>query len=236
MTSPDLKMSLPEDHQKDTQDSVCVAEMVVEPSELHVPPVSDVKAAALSQAAAHNKIKMKVDKVRGPTAPQEIKGELVSAMGELRDTKVQGRTEKCYDVKKQVSLPITTNTMVMHSVVKKYKAVKYAVVEDMLGTPLSLSTDSVKEDSTMYDDKMLEEVLAELGMQLEGLSSYQEQKCYEVAEWRSKDKEHSKKARLMKKVKLGRRCQEVLKDAVKPHLPTSVLGVYWMAASATNRL
>ena len=126
--------------------------------------------------------------------------------------------------------------MVMHSVVKKYEAVKYAVVEDMLGTPLSLSTDSVKEDSAMYDDEKLEEVLAELGMQLEGLSSYQEQKCYEVAEWRSKDKEHSKKARLMKKVKLGRRCQEVLKDADKPHLPTSVLGVYWMAASATNRL
>ena len=204
MTSPDLKMSLPEDHQKDTQDSVCVAEMVVEPSELHVPPVSDVKAAA------HNKIKMKVDKVRGPTAPQEIKGELVSAMGELRDTKVQGRTEKCYDVKKQVSLPITTNTMVMHSVVNKYEAVKYAVVEDMLGTPLSLSTDSVKEDSAMYDDKMLEEVLAELGMQLEGLSSYQEQKCYEVAEWRSKDKEHSQKARLMEKVKLGRESQQDL--------------------------
>ena len=218
MTSPDLKMSLPEDHQKDTQDSVCVAEMVVKPSELHVPPVSDVKAAA------HNKIKMKVDKVMGPTAPQEIKGELVSAMGELRDTKVQGRTEKCYDVKKQVSLPITTNTMVMHSVFKKYEAVKYAVVKDMLGTPLSLNTDSVKEDSAMYDDKMLEEVLAELGMQLEGLSSYQEQKCYEVAEWRSKDKEHSKKAGLMKKVKLGRRCQEVFKDVDKPHLPTSVLG------------
>ena len=36
-----------------------------------------------------------------------------------------------------------------------------------------------------------------------------------------------------KEVKLGRR---VLQDAEDPHLPTPVLGVYWMAASATNRL
>jgi hypothetical protein len=128
---------------------------------------SDEKAATLSQAATLYQISMKVKMVEEPTEPQEIKGELVSAMGELKDVpqgdeKVQGRDEN-YDVYKQVSLPITTNTMVMNSVVKKYKVVKYAVVEDMLGTPLSLSPDSVKEDSAMYNDKKLEEVLAEPG-------------------------------------------------------------------------
>ena len=214
MTSQNLKeMNLPSNHQKDTQSSVYVADMVFS--------VSDVKAAALSQAA---------------TLRQETKGEIVSAMGELKyvmkgDEKVKGR-----DKNQQVSQPVTTTIMVMYCVVEKYEAVKYAVVVDMLDTPLSLTRESVREDSASYDDDKWEEVLAEQEMMLEGLSSYQEQKCYEVAEWRSKDKEHSKKAGLMKKVKLGRRCQEVLKDAVKPHLPTSVLGVYWMAASATNRL
>ena len=66
----------------------------------------------------------------------------------------------------------------------------------------------------MYDDNKLEEVLAELKMQLEGPSSYQEQKNYKVAEWRSlyerliveagmkmKEKNEVKP----KEVKLGRR-------------------------------
>jgi hypothetical protein len=140
-----------------------------------VPPLSDVKAA-LSQAATTGKIKMKVDTVRGPTAPQEIKGELVSAMGELRD-----RNEKCYDVKKQVSLPITTNIIVMHSVVEENEAVNYTVWVEDTPQPLILAKVIVAGDSSMYDDGKLEEVLAEQEMILVGLSSYQEQNRYEVA-------------------------------------------------------
>jgi hypothetical protein len=123
---------------------------------------------------------MKVDTVREPFEPLEIKGELVSAMGELKDVlggdeKMQGRNENYYDVNKQVSQPVTTNIaiVVMYGVVKKYVAVKCAVVEDMLGTPLSLTWDSVTEDRSVHNDKKLEEVLAELEMKLEGLSSYQ---------------------------------------------------------------
>jgi hypothetical protein len=46
------------------------------------------------------------------------------------------------------------------------------------------------------------------------------------------DKEHIMNAGLKKKDKL----ELELEDADEPHLPNSVLGLYWMAASATNRL
>ena len=132
---------------------------------------------------------------------------------------------------------ITTNIVVMFSVVEKYKAVKYVVVEDMLDTPLSLTMDSVKEDSALYDDDKLEEVLAEQEMMLEGLSSYQEQKNYEVAEWRSIDGRHSAEAGMEmkektvvkpKEVKLGRRFEDSCKmqQAASSNL----------CPSATNRL
>jgi hypothetical protein len=164
MTSPNLKrlmMNLPRDHQKNVMDTV------EEPSELHVSSVSDEKAATLSQAST----RMKLDTVREPFEPLEIKGELVSAMGELKDVlggdeKVQGRNENYYDVNEQVSQPVTTNIVVMYSVVEKYVAVKCAVVEDKLGTPLSLTWDSVTEDRSVQNDKKLEEVLAELEMKL----------------------------------------------------------------------
>jgi hypothetical protein len=195
MTSLNLKkmMNLPRKHQKNVH--------VVDKSR-YVSSVSDEKAAALSQAAT----RMKVDTARKPSEPLEINGELVSAMGELKDVlvgdeKVQGRNY--YDVNEQVSQPVTTNIVVMYGVVKKYVAVKCAVVEDMLGTPLSLTWDSVTEDRSVHNDKKLEEVLAELEMRLEGLSSYQAAEEYEVAEWSSMDKEHIMKAGL-KKDKLER--------------------------------
>ena len=192
MTSQNLKeMNLPSNHQKDTQSSVYVADMVFS--------VSDVKAATLRQ---------------------ETKGEIVSAMGELkyvmkRDEKVKGR-----DKNQQVSQPVTTTIMVMYCVVEKYEAVKYAVVVDMLDTPLSLTRESVGEDSASYDDDKWEEVLAEQEMMLEGLSSYQEQKNYKVAEWRSVDERHNVEGGIEmkektvvkpKEVKLGRRCEKSCK-------------------------
>ena len=198
MTSQNLKeMNLPSNHQKDTQSSMYVADMVFS--------VSDVKAAALSQAA---------------TLRQETKGEIVSAMGELKyvmigDEKVKGR-----DKNQQVSQPVTTTIMVMYCVVEKYEAVKYAVVVDMLDTPLSLTRESVGEDSASYDDDKWEEVLAEQEMMLEGLSSYQEQKNYKVAEWRSEDERHNVEVGIEmkektvvkpKEVKLGRRCEKSCK-------------------------
>ena len=198
MISQNLKeMNLPSNHQKDTQSSVYVADMVFS--------VSDVKAAALSQAA---------------TLRQETKGEIVSAMGELKyvmkgDEKVKGR-----DKNQQVSQPVTTTIMVMYCVVEKYEAVKYAVVVDMLDTPLSLTRESVGEDSASYDDDKWEEVLAEQEMMLEGLSSYQEQKNYKVAEWRSEDERHNVEVGIEmkektvvkpKEVKLGRRCEKSCK-------------------------
>ena len=198
MTSQNLKeMNLPSNHQKDTQSSVYVADMVFS--------VSDVKAAALSQAA---------------TLRQETKGEIVSAMGELKyvmkgDEKVKGR-----DKNQQVSQPVTTTIMVMYCVVEKYEAVTYAVVVDMLDTPLSLTRESVREDSASYDNNKWEEVLAEQEMMLEGLSSYQEQKNYKVAEWRSEDERHNVEVGIEmkektvvkpKEVKLGRRCEKSCK-------------------------
>ena len=87
----------------------------------------------------------------------------------------------------------------------------------MLDTPLSLTRDSVKEDSALYDDDELEEVLAEQEMMLESLSSYHMQKNYEVAEWRSMEERHilevgiemkEKTEVKPKKVKLGRMCEE----------------------------
>ena len=231
MTSLNLKkMNLPRDHQKN------VADMVKGPSELHVSSVSDVKAAALSQAATLRQVRMKVDMVGEPSEPQETNGELLSTVGEPKDVmrgdkKVQGRNENIDEMYQQVSQPITTNITVMFSVLEKYEAVKYVVVEDMLGTPLSITRDSVKEDSALYDDDKLEEVLAKQGMMLEGLSSYQEQKNYEVAEWRSIDGRHSAEAWMEmkektvvkpKEVKLGRRCRSLARCS-RPHLPTSVL-------------
>ena len=164
-----------------------------------------MKAAALSQAA---------------TLRQETKGEIVSAMGELKyvmkgDEKVKGR-----DKNQQVSQPVTTTIMVMYCVVEKYEAVKYAVVVDMLDTPLSLTRESVRVDSASYDDDKWEEVLAEQEMMLEGLSSYQEQKNYKVAEWRSVDERHNVEVGIEmkektvvkpKEVKLGRRCEKSCK-------------------------
>jgi hypothetical protein len=75
----------------------------------------------------------------------------------------------------------TTNIMVMHSVVEENEAVKYTVWVEDTPRPLSLAKVIVTEDSSMYDDGKLEEVLAEQEMMLVGLSSYQKQKCYEVA-------------------------------------------------------
>jgi hypothetical protein len=48
------KMNLPKNHQKDTQSSVYVADMVEEPSEPYVSSVSDVKAAALRWTWSRN--------------------------------------------------------------------------------------------------------------------------------------------------------------------------------------
>ena len=172
MTSQNLKeMNLPSSHQKDMQSSVYVADMVEEPSEPHVSSVSNVKAAALSQAVTLRQIRMKVDMVKEPAEPQEIEGEMVSAIGELKnmrrgDEEMEGRDENNYDVNQQVSQPITTNITVMYSVDVKYKAVKNTEVEDM-PRPLCLAKVTVKEEGAMYDDEKLEEVLAELGMQLE---------------------------------------------------------------------
>jgi hypothetical protein len=70
-------MNLPKNHQKDTQSSSYVEDMVEEPSEPYVTSVSDVKAAALSQDATLRQIRIKVYMVVEPAEPQEIKGELV---------------------------------------------------------------------------------------------------------------------------------------------------------------
>ena len=75
MTSLNLKkMNLPKNHQMDMQSSVYLADMVEEPSEPYVSSVSDVKAAALSQAVTLRQIRMKVDMVEEPAEPKEIKG------------------------------------------------------------------------------------------------------------------------------------------------------------------
>ena len=118
MISQNLKeMNLPSNHQKDTQSSVYVADMVFS--------VSDVKAATLLQ------VRMKVDMVREPSEPHETNGELV-----LRgEGKVQGRNKNIAEMYQQVSPPVTTTIVVMKCVVEMYRAVKYAEVEDMLGTP-----------------------------------------------------------------------------------------------------
>ena len=105
MISQNLKeMNLPSNHQKDTQSSVYVADMVFS--------VSDVKAATLSQAATLCQIRMKVDMVKEPAEPQEIKGELVSAMGELKDVlqgtrryRAETRTTMCTSKSVYPSLP-----------------------------------------------------------------------------------------------------------------------------------
>jgi hypothetical protein len=74
--------------------------------------------------------------VEEPAEPKEIKGELVSAMGELkdmmrRDEEMEGRDENYYDENQQVSQPITTNIAVMYIVDLQYQAVKNTEVEDM---------------------------------------------------------------------------------------------------------
>jgi hypothetical protein len=48
---------------------------------------------------------------------------------------VQGRNENIAEMYQQVSPPVTTTIVVMKCVVEMYRAVKYAEVEDMLGTP-----------------------------------------------------------------------------------------------------
>jgi hypothetical protein len=73
----EMTMNLP----RDMEDGVYVVDKVVEPSELHVSSVSDVKAVTLSQAATLCQIRMKVDMVKEPAEPQEINGELVSTLG-----------------------------------------------------------------------------------------------------------------------------------------------------------
>ena len=118
MTSPDLKMNLPRDHQQNVMD------MVEDPYESHVFTISDEKAATLSQAATLYQISMKVDMVEEPAEPQEIKGELVSAMVELKDVlqedvKVQGRNKNYYDVNEQVRQPNTNYIMVEPVAVKR---------------------------------------------------------------------------------------------------------------------
>ena len=100
------------------------------------------------------------------------------------------------------------NSMVNH-VVAKYVAVKSARVEDMCGIPLSLTGDSVTEDSSDYSNR--EEFLAEPGMRLEVFPPAQRQKRYELAEQKGVVKYIVKIGRKDKMVKLGRRCQESCK-------------------------
>ena len=133
-----------------------------EPSEPYMSTVRDVKAATLSQAATLRQIRMKVDMVKEPAEPQEIKGELVSTMGELKDVmrgeeKVEGRDENIDEMYQQVSQPITTNIAVMYSVDVKYQAVKNTEVEDT-PRPLCLAKVTVMKDSSVYSDDKLEEV------------------------------------------------------------------------------
>ena len=146
MTSPNLKrlmMNLPRDHQKNVMD------MVEDPYESHVFTISDEKAATLSQAATLYQISMKVDMVEEPAEPQEIKGELVSAMVELKDVlqedvKVQGRNKNYYDVNEQVRQPNTNYIMVEPVYEKHVEAVDRQVqlLSLVKGNVMMLSSDS----------------------------------------------------------------------------------------------
>ena len=105
--------------------------------------------------------------------------------------------------------PTTKNIRVLNSVVMQYVAVKSAMVEDMSGVPLSLTSDSVTGDSSDYSDR--EEVLAEPGMRLVVFPPAQKQKKYEVAGQKGEEKYNVRIERKDKMVKLGRRSEESCK-------------------------
>jgi hypothetical protein len=97
----------------------------------------------------------------------------------------------------------------VYSVVMQYVAVKSAVVEDMSGVPLSLTSDSVTGDSSDYSNR--EEVLAEPGMRLVVFPPAQKQKEYEVAKQKGVEKYIMRIKLRDKEVKLGRRSEESCK-------------------------
>ena len=100
------------------------------------------------------------------------------------------------------------------------------VVElDMPGVPLSCAMDGGTEVKH-YDDNVQGEVLGKLQISLESFLLLESKVTYEVAKQKSVSKKHSVRSRTEKKGKLdGRRVLERCSD---PHLPTPVLGVFWM--------
>ena len=100
------------------------------------------------------------------------------------------------------------------------------VVElDMPGVPLSHAMDSETEVKHYYDD-VQGEVLGKMQISLESFLLLVSKETYRVAKQKRVSKEHSVSSRTEKKGKLdGRRVLERCSD---PHLPTLVLGVFWM--------
>jgi len=169
------------------------------------------------------------------TTPSLMSGEkaatLSSAMGELTYVGrgvYREQNRKVIIIVGQVSLPATKSIVVVKSVAEKSEAVKGSVVvEDKSSVPLNLTKNSVTKDSSDYSN--LEEVLAELSQKLGVFPPAQKQKSYEVAEWKEAVKKYTVKNGCKKDKRKYKLEVVVLKDAEDPHLPTSLLGVYWMA-------
>ena len=167
------------------------------------------------------------------TTPSLMSGEkaatLSSAMGELTYVGrgvYREQNRKVIIIVGQVSLPATKSIVVVKSVAEKSEAVKGSVVVES-SAPLNLTENSVTKDSSDYSN--LEEVLAELSQKLGVFPPAQKQKSYEVAEWKEVVKKYTVKDGCKKDKRKYKLEVVVLKDAEDPHLPTSLLGVYWMA-------
>ena len=106
------------------------------------------------------------------------------------------------------------------------------VVElDMQGVPLSCAMDGGTEVKH-YDDNVQGVASGKLQISLESFLLLESKVTYEVAKQKSVSKKHSVRSRTEKKGKLdGRRDLERCSD---PHLPTPVLGVFWMFRNSSK--
>ena len=110
-------------------------------------------------------------------------------------------------------------------VLRKYEPAELVKELDMPGVPLSCAMDGGTEVKH-YDDNVQGEALGKLQISLESFLLLVIKVTYEVAKQKSVSKKHSVRSRTEKKGKLDG--SRVLERCSDPHLPTPVLGVFWM--------
>ena len=178
------------------------------------PVVEDMSGIPLSLTS--DKAPSLICKEKAATLSQDVQPMMIveiygdhGAMGELRNVQrrvyeVQNKGNNDYVMYEQVSLPTISKILVVYSVEVESKSVKKsAVVEDMSGIPLSLTSDSVTDGNDFND--VQGEVLGKLQISLESFLLLESKVTYGMAEQKSVSKEHSVKSGTKKKGKLGRR-------------------------------